>query len=105
MPPRRQRIKPEPANVFGDYPTPAESTFTARTVTPKREYEEIDLTSDDDSPTKPFKTQITEDEGYASRVADQQRRIESSKITQTLPHNNHAIDYPCSGILPKSSTI
>lgn len=89
MPPRRQRIKPEPANVLGDYPTPAESAYTARTVTPRREYEEIDLTSDDDSPAKSFKTQLTEDEGYASR-AHQQHRSTSGKMHRTAMFQRRA---------------
>lgn len=65
--------------------TPVESFHSAGTVTPKREREEIDLTAvsdilEDRSQGAEFKSNHglpVEDEGYASLIAEQQRRSAS----------------------------
>lgn len=82
MPPRR--VKKEPTTIIVDYPTPGESVRSAGSVAPKQEPStEINLVSEEetDLPLSPqrlsFKSQATEDEGYASRAANTQSNTTS----------------------------
>lgn len=62
--------------------TPDESMYSYRTITPKREIVEIDLTSLSDHSEDPFQvgsghTEPSDDYSNASRAAEQQRRSAS----------------------------